>query len=92
MKPSSIIFDSELDFRNFLIENSKDIKNIIIYEDNLDKYIYFYSFTINNLLLATKEPITNDFYYYSEIYENLIEKLKISINSNKTKVLKLIRQ
>lgn len=91
MKLKSIIFKSELDFRNFIVKNSNDILNIFICEDNLDNCIYFYSFTSNNFLFETKEPTSNNFSYYVEIYKNLIDKLKISINSNHPKALKLIR-
>lgn len=90
---NTIVYDSELKFRKYLIKNSDDIINVIILEDKLDNIIYFYSFTNNNFIISSKEYSKEAFEYYSKIYKNLLKKLKLDIeyNSNNPKVLKLIK-
>lgn len=87
----TIIFDSEVKFRKYLIKNSENISNIIIFEDSLDNTIFFYSFTTNNLILASKNSLNNNFEYYLKIYKKIITKLNLNIeyNSKNPKVLKL---
>lgn len=90
---NTIIFNSELEFRNYLIEHLEDILNVILLEDKLDSVIYFYSFTKNDLLLASKELSIKDFDYYSKKYKKLIKILKLNIDyiCDNPKILKLIK-
>ena len=87
----TIIFDSEVKFRKYLIKNSENISNIIIFEDSLDNTIFFYSFTTNNLILASKNSLNNNFEYYLKIYKKIITKLNLNIEyeTKNPKVLKL---
>lgn len=89
----TIIFDSEVKFRKYLIKNSENISNIIIFEDSLDNTIFFYSFTTNNLILASKNSLNNNFEYYLKIYKKIITKLNLNIEyeTKNPKVLKLIK-
>lgn len=88
---NTIIFDSEIKFRKYLIKNSEDIISIILFEDKLDNTIFFYCFMNNNLILASKNSSINNFEYYLEIYMKLIVKLNLYIeyNTKNPKVLKL---
>lgn len=90
---NTIIFNSELEFRNYLIEHLEDILNVILLEDKLDSVIYFYSFTKNDLLLSSKELSIKDFDYYSKKYKKLIKTLNLSIDyiNDDPKILKLTK-
>lgn len=90
---NTIIFNSELEFRNYLIEHLEDIINVMVLEDKLDSVIYFYSFTKNDLLLASKELSIKDFDYYSKKYKKLIKILKLNIDyiNDDPKILKLTK-
>ena len=91
---NTIIFDSELKFRQYLIKYSKNINNMIILEDKLDNIIYFYSFTCDDLIIATKESSLKNFEYYTKIYKKLTKKLGLDIEYNQAnpKVLKLTKK
>jgi hypothetical protein len=88
---NTIICNSELEFRNYLIEHSDEIINVMVLEDKLDKVIYFYSFTKNSLIIASKEFYPKDFGYYSKKYQKLIKTLGLNIEyiGNNPKILKL---
>ena len=87
---NTIIFDSELKFRQYLIKYSKNINNMIILEDKLDNIIYFYGFTCDDLIIATKESSLKNFEYYTKIYKKL--GLDIEYNQANPKVLKLTKK
>lgn len=90
---NTIIFDSELKFRKYLIKNSSNIIYVILVEDKLDSTIFFYSLTKDNYIIASKELLSDNYDYYSKIYKKLVNKLNLDIEytSNKPKSLKLTR-
>jgi len=87
MKYNYIEFNSELKFRNFVLNNINNIEKLYVFEDTLDEIIFFYCITINNNIVATKEK-SNYFDDYSNIYKKINDKLMLKVYSNK-KVLKL---
>lgn len=91
---NTIIFDSELEFRNYLIENSESIISIMLFEDKLDNVIYFYSFTKNSLIIATKELSIKNYDYYNKKYLKLIKTLNLNVEYtiDSPKVLKLSKK
>lgn len=91
---NTIIFDSELEFRNYLIENSESIISIMLFEDKLDNVIYFYSFAKNSLIIASKELSIKNYDYYNKKYLKLIKTLNLNIEYtiDSPKVLKLTKK
>ena len=87
----TIVFDSEKEFRKYLIKNYKDIINVILLEDKLENIIFFYSFTNNNLIIASKHSSITDFEYFYKIYQKLMEKIELNIEytTSDPKCLKL---
>ena len=68
MKLNTHILSSELEFRNYIQKDIENIIKIIIFEDILDKTIFFYCFMNNNTIIATKESTLNNFSsYFSKI-------------------------
>lgn len=90
---NTIIFDSELKFRKYLIKNSSNIIYVILLEDKLDNTIFFYSLTKDNYIIASKELLSDNYDYYSKIYIKLVNKLNLDIEytTNNPKSLKLTR-
>lgn len=90
---NTIIFDSELKFRKYLIKNSSNIIYVILLEDKLDNTIFFYSLTKDNYIIASKELLSDNYDYYSKIYIKLVNKLNLDIEytTKNPKSLKLIR-
>lgn len=90
---NTIIFDSELKFRKYLIKNSSNIIYVILLEDKLDNTIFFYSLTKDNYIIASKHSSITDFDYFYKIYQKLMKKLELNIEytSNNPKSLKLTR-
>ena len=82
MELKTIIFNSELEFREYVIQNSKRISHIIVFEDFLDHTIFFYCFLEGSLIVATKEQSANNFSTYKKIYQQLATELELLINSN----------
>ena len=74
---TTIIFNSEPEFRKYITLNAKDIAQIFVFEDELDRVIFFYCLTKNHLIVATKEPSSKNFFPYKEIYEKLAEKFNL---------------
>ena len=74
---TTIIFNSESEFRKYIILNAKYVAQIFVFEDELDHVIFFYCITKNHLIVATKEPSSKNFFSYKENYEKLAEKLKL---------------
>ena len=89
----TIIFNSELEFRNYVILNSKRISSIIVFEDLLDCTIFFYCFFQEGLIVATKEHSENNFSTYRKIYQQLKAELNLRNEPylNQQNVIKLIR-
>ncbi len=90
---NTIIFDSELKFRKYLIKNSSNIIYVILLEDKLDNTIFFYSLTKDNYIIASKELLSDNYDYYSKIYIKLVNKLNLDIEytTKNPKSLKLTR-
>ena len=75
----TIIFDSEKEFRKYVIQNSQNIKSIIVFEDTPDHVIFFYCFMGKDLIIATKEPASKNFFSYKKLYQKLATKFKLNI-------------
>lgn len=93
MELKTIIFNSELEFRNYVILNSKDIFHILIFEDVLDCTIFFYCFTKTYWLVATKEPSSKGFSTYEDIYTDLSKEngFKIVAIYNQKNALRFVK-
>ena len=74
-----IILNSESEFRNCVNSNLENVSQIFVFEDILDKIIFFYCFTKNDMIYATKEPSKNNFKTYSRFYKRLSKKLHLQI-------------
>lgn len=94
MKFKTIIFNSELEFRRYVFQNVKDIFQIYVFEDVLDHIIFFYCFTQEGSIVATKEPSSNKLSYYIEMYKLLTKEFNICISPdlNQARTLKLIKE
>ena len=84
MKSEINIFNSELEFRNHVILNSKRISQIYVFEDILDSIIFFYCFREDYSVFATKEASSNNFSYYREIYMHLASIINLKFTDNYT--------
>lgn len=82
MKSEINIFNSELEFRNHVILNSKRISQIYVFEDILDSIIFFYCFLEDYSVFATKEASSDHFSYYREIYTKLASKYQLKVIEN----------
>lgn len=93
MEFKSIIFESELEFRNYVEQNRKDISKIIVFEDILENNIYFYGFIQESLMVAAVEHAMDKFDFYEKVYQSLIEELNFYIIpiKSQSKVLKLVK-
>ena len=91
MKYKSIIFDSELKFREYLIQNFEQIYKLFVFEDSLDNVIYFYCFFNNYVMIAAKEKVKSNFCYYAKLYKELAKMYELEdiTKSGTDKVLKL---
>ena len=78
----TIVFDSEVEFRECVIQHLNDIYKIIIFEDVPDKIIFFYCFAKKGLILSAKEPSIKKFCLYKKRYYLLAEKHSFSISSD----------
>lgn len=77
MELKTIIFNSELEFRKYVILNSNQASRIIVFEDVLDNTIFFYCFIKEDLIVSAKERSANNFSTYREIYSNLASNLQL---------------
>ena len=75
----TIIFDSEKEFRNYLTQNQTNIESIFVFEDTPDHIIFFYCFMGKDLIIATKEPSTKNFFAYKKSYQKLATKFNLAI-------------
>ena len=87
MKYNYIGFNSELEFRNYVLHNKNNIDKLYVFEDTLDNIIFFYCITINGTIVATKLK-SNCFNAYSNLYKKINDELLLNVYSNK-KSLKL---
>ena len=86
-----IIFDTEIEFFDYIINNKENVVELYVFSDYLDNIIYFYCFYDNKeLLIASKEKDDNSFEYYLLKYRKLAFDLNLFIlNDDKSKVLRL---
>ena len=89
MKLNSIVYKSEIDFRNFVLHNINNIDKLYVFEDVLDKIIFFYCITKNNYYVSSKVE-SSSFNIYKRIYEEINNKLGLKKEYNE-KTLKLKR-
>ena len=91
---NTIIFNSEIEFRNYLIDHSDNIINVMLLEDRLDNVIYFYSFTNDSLIIAAKESSIKNYDYYNKKYRKLVKLLNLDLEytNNNPKVLKFTKK
>ena len=88
---NTIILNTELEFRNYIIKNINNILQIILFEDELDQIIFFYCFFQNDIIIATKEPACKNFSFYKKTYHLLNQELSFIEKENKSKSLRLIK-
>lgn len=93
MPLQNTIFNSELSFREYLINNSNNIKKIYLFEDKLDNIIYFYCFFLDRSVIAAYKKNLDNFDYYCTLYKNIANynQLNISISKEQNKVLKITK-
>ena len=93
MEIKTTIFNSEIEFRKYVILNSDNVSQIIIFEDILDSTIFFYCFTKNSFIVATKEHTKKGIYFDGEIYQRVakILKFEFAINLNNPLTIKLVK-
>lgn len=88
----TIILNSELVFRNYIIRRVEFIDKIIIFGDTLDNNIFFYCFMHDGTIIATKELELNRFSYYVNVYNFLVKEHSFyDINNSQKKVLRLVK-
>ena len=73
------IFNSEKDFRKYVIQNRNNISQIIVFEDILDHVVFFYCFNQNKILTTAKETKYKDFSTYYKIYSLLSKKFNLNV-------------
>ncbi len=88
MRLDTIIFNSELEFRNYVIQNLKTIDGLIIFEDPLEDVLFFYGFWQNSVVIATKEHSCSKFEKYKKIYKKIANMYYLNANCNITNFLK----
>ena len=71
MKIRSILLSSELEFRNYVISNSQNISQVIIFEDILDCVSFFYCFCKDGTIVATKEFMCKSFSFFRKTYNDV---------------------
>ena len=76
------VLKSELEFRKYIILNSNLISKIIIFEDSLEGITYFYCFSNDEVIAATKELSSNIFSKFREIYVKLSKVLNFNFKLN----------
>ncbi|MBR3153070.1 MAG: hypothetical protein IKF52_05695 [Clostridia bacterium] len=81
MKKQNEILKTEKEFRKFINLNKSSIKQILIFEDLLDHTIFFYCFTKDNLIIATKEHHYTNFLFYLKKYTKIAKKLNFSVST-----------
>lgn len=80
MEIKSIIFDSESEFRRYVILNSKDISRIIIFQDTFENVVFFYCISFDLTISATKEHSICNFPKYKKDYSKLASQLNLHVD------------
>ena len=93
MNLKTIILNSELVFRNYIVRRIEFIDKIIIFGDTLDNIIFFYCFMDDGTIIATKELELSRFSYYVDVYNFLAKNYHFyDINNEQKKVLRLVKK
>ena len=94
MEFECIIFNSELEFRKYVIQHVKNIQRVLVFEDELDQMIFFYCFTKGHIYVSTKELSIKDFSSFKETYSHLASELHLNIGiyHNDVDTLEFIRE
>jgi hypothetical protein len=87
MNQKMIILSSELEFRNCVDSNLNLIYQLLVFEDTLASTIYFYCYTQNHIVFATKERLNNNFKTYKKYYKRIAKKLKLCIFPNSKQLI-----
>lgn len=91
MISKTIIFDSSLNLYQYLIANKQFIKELFLFEDNLNNTIYISGFLENNIFITIQKPILYNFNCYDDIYNFLGKNFTLYIYKVHNKTLKLTR-
>ena len=87
MKKEIIILDSESIFRNYVIVHLEEVHKIVVFEDILDKTIYFYCFMRTGNIIATKVHSFNNYSSFQEIYTTLAKQSNLQYLLSKNNIL-----
>ena len=87
MEFKTIIFNSELELRDYVIRHSKGICQIVLFEDILDSTIFFYWFYKERLIIAAKESSQKNFSSFLEKYNRLASEHNFNISSSFNQML-----
>lgn len=82
MEPTTIIFDSESKFRDYVTSNLQNINQILVFEDVLEHTVFFYCCLQNHIILASKESVYKSFSSFKKIYKKLAHKSNLYIFHN----------
>ena len=80
---SITILGSENELRAYVLSNAQNICQIIVFEDILDKTIFFYCFKTDNSIVATKEFFYKNFSFYKRCYKKLAKQINFSVSDYK---------
>ncbi len=89
MGPKTILFPTEWDFRQYVIQKITLVQRIVIFEDLLDHVVFFYGFTKDMNVLATKEPARKNMEYFIRTYQKLANEHHFHMTSCQNPFLKL---
>ncbi len=71
MTNRTIVLDSELEFRKFVIQNSSKLTQIIVFDDKKENAIFFYFLTSNGRVYSAKELSLKYFEKYKNYYRKI---------------------
>lgn len=81
MKIRTVILSSEVEFRNYVISNSQNISQVIIFEDILDCVSFFYCFCKDGTIVATKEFMCKSFSFFRKTYNDVAAHTNLSVSN-----------
>ena len=87
MEKKIIILDSESNFRNYIIVYLKEVHKIIVFEDIIEKTIYFYCFTKDGYIITTKVLSLNNFSSFQKSYKTFANQSNLQYFFSKNNVL-----
>lgn len=71
MEKRTIVLNSEFEFRNCVIQNSKNVNQILVFDDKQHEVVFFYCFTTIGLVYTAKELSIVNFEKYKNYYKRL---------------------